>query len=109
MITVITDMNRPLAVLELPSGLEVTTLRSEYDSILNAGPNPWCHETDELRQQMWVEKVRKRERFLTLKYGGEKTGDGETVFSPITFANWLVREKGAVAHRFCEYCMAEFD
>lgn len=108
-LTVITDFNRPRAVLELPSGLEIEALRSEYDSILDAGPNPWCHETDKPRQQAWLEKVREREQFLTLKYGGENIGDGEIVFSPITFANWLVREKGAVMHRFCEYCMAEFD
>lgn len=109
MLTVVTDMNRPLAVLYLPSGLDIATLRSEYDSIMDAGPNPWCHETDKPRQQAWLEKVREREQFLTLKYGGEETGNGETIFSPITFANWLVREKGAVPYRFREYCMVEFD
>lgn len=109
MLTVITDMNHPLAVLELPSGLDIAALRSEYDSIMDAGPNPWCHETDKPRQQAWVEKVHNREQSLTLAYGGEEAGNGETIFSPITFANWLVREKGAVVRRFREYCMAEFD
>lgn len=111
MLTIISDMHHPLAVLQLPNGMEIEELREEYESIMNPGPNPWCHETDEKRQKEWVEKKHEREQFLTLKYGGSESGgdDREIYYSPLTFAHWLIRGKGATSLPFREHGMYEFD
>lgn len=102
-------MHRPLALIQLlDNGIGIEALRAEYESIMDPGPNPYCHDTDAKRQQEWVQKKHEREQFLTLKYGGYEHEDG-TEYSPITFANWLVREKGARTRQFSEYCMCEFD
>lgn len=109
MLTVISDMKGVLAVLGERGPVDVPTLQREYDAILDPGPNPWCHEEDKPRQEAWVERVRQREQFLTLKYGGTADDDGTTVYSPLTFANWLVREKGFVFYAFTECCLTQFD
>ena len=109
MLTVISDMHNPVAVLELPDGADVLALREEYEAVMGPGPNPYCYEADPERQYEWVDRIKAREQFLTLKYGGDPAGDGTTQFGAVTFANWLVREKGARAHPFTRYCMAEFD
>lgn len=109
MLAVISDMHHVLAVLQLKPGADLKALRSEYESILYPGPNPHRNYMDSPEQRAWVERVREREQFLTMKYGGVVCGDGTTAYSPVTFANWLVREKGAGTLSFREYCMVEFD
>src|SRR5262249_40302747 len=109
MLVVISDMHNCRAILELPVGLNVKELRKEYEAILYPGSNPWCHESDPPRQKEWIDKLRHRENYLVAKYGGETLDDGATLYSPLTFANWLVREKNAVSKPFREHCMVEFD
>jgi hypothetical protein len=105
--TIISDMNNPVAILQLTQ--DIKQLRAEYESIMDPGPNPWCHETDSSCQKNWVKKVQEREQFLTLKYGGNVTGRGETVYSPLTFVHWLIQEKKAINYPFKQYTMCEFD
>lgn len=106
---IVSDMKSSVAVLRTPDGFDLEAARQEYDSIMDPGPNPMCYEGDKPRQAAWVEKSREREQFLTLKYGGENDSRGRTYFGAVTFANWLVREKGAESYPFSAYCMAEFD
>ena len=60
MLTVISDMHGPVAVVALPHGADLVALREEYEAVLSPGPNPWCHESDPDRQRAWVDRVHAR-------------------------------------------------
>jgi len=105
----ISDMDHPLALLEMPNGYDIDALRAEFEAILAPGENPRAYDSPV--QAAWIERVRERENFLVAKYGGTEDGNDppRRQYSPRTFANWLVREKGAKAVKFEHYGMYEFD
>ena len=102
----ISDFHRSLALLDHTQPYDMVALRKEYEMIMWPGFNPHKYDTPE--QEEWRKRVREREQFLTMKYGGEVT-DKVTYYSPLTFAHWLIREKGFKSIPFEDYCMSEFD
>jgi hypothetical protein len=104
---VISDFHNPLALLQIPVALDLKTARQEFEDMMNPGPNPRAYETDV--QKDWLKKVRAREALLVDIYGGTRSGNGSLIYSPLTFVNWLVMEKGVTSVQFQRYTMAEFD
>lgn len=105
-IVVISDANHVVAVIKLSGRIE--DLREEFESIMDPGPNPRRYDTP--TQQEWLEKVSRREEYLTRIYRGAPIGDTDQyAYGPETFVNWLVQEKGARRIWYTQYSMCEFD
>jgi hypothetical protein len=106
-LTVISDFHHVIAVVVLPKGSSIGRLRKEFEAIFFPGENPYAYDTP--KQKEWLEKAKNREEAMVRKYGGSKSGDGNTYYGPETFVGWLVKEKGAKKIPFSDYTMAEFD
>ena len=86
---------------------DIDKCREEYEAIMHPGPNPYAYNTP--TQKAWLEKIRDRQKFLVLKYGGTEVGQGPEVdYSPMTFVHWLIREKGAKKLQYTHYDMDDY-